>query len=254
MSNEIKHLRLDGGPGEYKFTELQPPIHREEFLIDGVTFAGLLSYVEARKVQILARKHESHVVCDETTGIIRLTIGEYGSYTGSDGVVTPYTDVEAAAALSRDFAKVKALFTTYRSPHDLFEKLREVPHLFSDAGEHASAMQALRGTTIKLRKMLADTSSDKGEREKSLKLAFDEQPPEVSWRFLVPIIAGTDPVEVAASVLWEANSEMNGVNVRVVNFSLQGIEDKAQRDAMSGCVDGIIDILGPNEVPVIWKM
>lgn len=254
MSNEIRTLHLEGGPGGYTFAELPPPIHREDSIINSVTFAGLLSYVEARKAQILARKHESHVICNETTGTIMLTIGEHGSYTDTYGVVVPPAEVYAGAAFSGDFAKVKALFTTYRSPHDLFERIREVPHLFADAGEHATAMQALRGTTIKLRKMLADTSSDKGEREKSLKLAFEEQPPEVSWRFLAPIIAGTSPVEIAAHVLWEANSELNGVNVRVVNFSLQGIEAKAKMDAMKACAEGIIGILGPDEVPVMWKV
>jgi hypothetical protein len=249
--SELKNIRLDGGPGDYTIEVKPEPVFKNNFEIDGATLGGMVNFVRSRSSVIIGRAHETSLLCDEDSGQLHLVIGENGRFTNS-GNMEVSTHVSAVASLSRNFMRAKALFSTYTSPHDLFLKLREVPHLFADAGEHASVLNTLRNTTINLRKMLKDTSSDNAEREKTLKVAFEEHPPEVSWKFRVPIIEGADTSDITASVLWEANSEINGINLRVVNFSLDGLVERSIKQAMEQTVKDINDILGENTIPVVW--
>jgi len=254
MSNEstpVNGAHLEGGEGVYRYLTTEEPIARKDLTIKGATFAGLLAYIRSRKEVILALKDETHITANAATGDVVLCIHEHGGYR-EGGDYVPETRINAALEQSADFTRVRTIVnTTFRSPHDAFEVLRQVPHLFAWADEHAETLKALRSQTFSLRKLIADTSSDSGEREKRLRLSFEEQPPRIAFRFLVPIHNGEDRVEIEVDALYEANAELNGVNLKLVNYRLDGIVQAAREASLRKAITDIEAELGVDAIPVI---
>jgi len=247
-----KGVSLSGSPGVYRYLTTEEEEKRTDLVIENVSFQGLLNFVTARKEEIIAAKSESHLRINTRTASATLDINEQGGYRHGDAAYKPSLTLEAKSSFSKRYNKAKALMTTHSSPHDLFEKLREVPFLFNDAQEHTKVLQAFRSLVISVKKLVEDTSSDSGERKKRLEMSFNEQPPEISWKWLVPVYENTDPIAIPVSVLFEANSAMNGVNIRLVNWGLEEIEDKEAKAILETSVANIESVLGVNTIPMLY--
>lgn len=253
MSNETSAYaaHLEGGEGTYRYLTIEQPIARKDLTVEGATINGLLAFIRSRKESIIAKKDEAHITTSAAEGTIALIINEHGGYR-EGGAYEPCTRVNAKLVESNDFARVKSIIgTTFRSPHDAFETLRTVPHLFQSADEHAETLKALRSQTFGLRKLIADTSSDTGEREKRLRLTFEEQPPRIAFSFFVAIHTGEIPTEIEVEALYEANAELNGVNLKLVNYRLDGTVQKAREAALHLSLAEIREVLGEHTIPVI---
>lgn len=242
---------LEGGEGTYRFLQTEEEIMRGDLSIGNATFEGLVDFITSRNDVIIAAKDRCHLRVDTRNTSITLYMEEHGGHRHGLEEYVPSTTITASAAFSKNYAKAKALMITHRSPHDLFEKLREVPHLFNDAAQHADVLKVFRSVTFKLKKLLADTSTDSGEREKSLKLQFEEQPDAAEWQWLVPIYEGGEAELITVKTLYEANEAMNGVNIRLVNWQLEDIETQAAKSMLTKALQHIRNRLGSN-IPFVF--
>lgn len=214
--NQSKGLSLSlNSPGTLRFVQGEEPVNPKDLEVDNATIAGVVDYVRKRADEIKNRKEECHVQYDVDGARITLFVGEGGPRRDVSGFYLPSAVIEGKAHYSEDYGTVCQIMKGSHRPHDLAMKLRDLPYLFSDAVAYTDVVNTLRNMDIQVNKLVRDTSSDLGAREKGFRTTIESGAADCAWSWQVPIFVGSEPIKIPVTIIYDVDDATAGVLCKV---------------------------------------